>query len=240
MASWSVVVKCQNVTFAYCTAENNWRASSLGFFGGKNHTAHHLAIFDALESGLRVNSDFSGPGFDQNGTINIYDVTIDHCGCVGGTKGNSGDFWGNSQGAVNIGSTNYYPIYNVTLNNIDVLNSRAYGFFVRSTTSNHLNNIVFKNIGIDGATTGIYFFGARGNATYCNLSFKHVNKEMNNIPSSLTWTQADDCQTPTPSEQGLTTADQEGQVRKFFREGSISWIRNCRRRRSMTGRNISA
>ncbi len=223
MASWSVVVKCQNVTFAYCTAENNWRASSLGFFGGKGHTAHHLFIADALESGMRVNSDFNGPGFDTNGTINIHDITIEHCGCTGGSRGNSGDFWGNTQGAVNIGSTAYYAIRNVTLNNISIHDARSYGIFVRATTNNPLSNIAFKNISIDGATTGIYFFGARGNATYCNLTFRNVQREMSNVPSSLSWTQAADCEPPTPSGQGITTDDlaKPTDVHKFFRDGRL-------------------
>lgn len=224
MASWSVVVKCQNVTFAYCTAENNWRASSLGFFGGKGHTAHHLFIADALESGIRVNSDFNGPGFDTNGTINIHDITIEHCGCAGGgSRGNSGDFWGNTQGAVNIGSTAYYAIRNVTLNNISIHAARSYGIFVRATTNNPLSNIAFKNISIDGATTGIYFFGARGNATYCNLTFRNVQREMNNVPSSLSWTQDADCEPPTPSGQGITTDDlaKPTDVHKFFRDGRL-------------------
>ena len=223
MASWSVVVKCQNVTFAYCTAENNWRASSLGFFGGKGHTAHHLFIADALESGMRVNSDFNGPGFDTNGTINIHDITIEHCGCTGGSRGNSGDFWGNTQGAVNIGSTAYYAIRNVTLNNISIHDARSYGIFVRATTNNPLSNIAFKNISIDGATTGIYFFGARGNATYCNLTFRNVQREMSNVPSSLSWTQAADCEPPTPSGQGITTDDlaKPTDVHKFFRNGRL-------------------
>ena len=223
MASWSVVVKCQNVTFAYCTAENNWRASSLGFFGGKGHTAHHLFIADALESGMRVNSDFNGPGFDTNGTINIHDITIEHCGCTGGSRGNSGDFWGNTQGAVNIGSTAYYAIRNVTLNNISIHDARSYGIFVRATTNNPLSNIAFKNISIDGATTGIYFFGARGNATYCNLTFRNVQREMSNVPSSLSWTQDADCELPTPSGQGITTDDlaKPTDVHKFFRDGRL-------------------
>ena len=223
MASWSVVVRCQNVTFAYCTAENNWRASSLGFFGGKGHTAHHLFIADALESGMRVNSDFNGPGFDTNGTIHLHDITIEHCGCAGGSRGNSGDFWGNTQGAVNIGSTAYYAIRNVTLNNISIHAARSYGIFVRATTNNPLSNIAFKNISIDGATTGIYFFGARGNATYCNLVFNNVLREMNNVPSALSWTQDADCQPPTPSGQGITTddLDKPTDVHKFFRDGRL-------------------
>jgi hypothetical protein len=222
MASWSVVVKCQNVTYAYCTAENNWRASSLGFFGGKNLTAHHLAIFDALESGLRVNSDFSGPGFDANGTINIYDITINHCGCTGGTRGNSGDFWGNTQGALNIGSTNYYAIHNVMFNNITINNARSYGMFIRATNSNPLNNIALNNISINGAKMGIYFFGARGNATYCNLSFQNVDKNMNNIPSTFSWTQATDCQPPISSGQGITHNNHAAtDIHKFFRDGIL-------------------
>ena len=94
--------------------------------------------------------------------------------------------------------------------------------FIRAAANKPLSNISLKNITVNTAPyNGIYFSGAHGTISYCNLIFNNVLRDMNGIPSNLSWTQADDCQTPTPSEQGLTTADQEGQVRKFFREGKL-------------------
>lgn len=224
MASWSSGKLCSNVTFAYCTAENNWRASSLGFFGGKGHTAHHLFIADALESGARVNSDFSGNGFSQQGAFNLYDITIRHSGCINGTRGNKGDFWGNMQGALNIGSTANYAIYNIHFNNIEINDARCHAVFIRAVNGKPLSNISLKNLTVNTAAyNGIYFAASNGTMTYCNLVFNNVQREMNNVPSALSWTQDADCQPPTPSGQGITTddLDKPTDVHKFFRDGRL-------------------
>lgn len=194
MASWTTSRMCKHITYAYCTAENNWRASSLGFFGGTGHTAHHLAIFDPLESGVRVNADFSGRGFSDSEHISIHDITIVHAGCTSGTKGTSGDFWGNTQGAFNIGGTNYYAVRNIRIENVDIKDSRRFGFFF-SGGQNRLENIHLGNITIHNAQTGIYFGGIKGNGTFCNLQFFDVAKPMNNYSSAWKWQEADDCAT---------------------------------------------
>lgn len=194
MASWTTSRMCKHITYAYCTAENNWRASSLGFFGGTGHTAHHLAIFDPLESGIRVNADFSGRGFSDSEYISIHDITIVHAGCTSGTKGTSGDFWGNTQGAFNIGGTNYYAVRNIRIENVDIKDSRRFGFFF-SGGKNRLENIHLGNITIHNAQTGIYFGGIKGNGTYCNLQFFDVAKPMNTYSSAWDWQEADDCAT---------------------------------------------
>ena len=222
MASWSSGRLCSNVTFAYCTAENNWRASSLGFFGGQNHTAHHLFIADALESGARVNSDFSGNGFSQSGAFNIYDITIQHSGCINGTRGSQGDFWGNMQGALNIGSTSYYAIYNIHFNNIDINDSRCHAIYVRAASGKPLSNISLKNITVNRAPyNGIFFSGANGTMTYCNLVFNNVNREMNTVPSSLSWSQAADCEPPLPTVEELTSVNTGDRAHKYFHEGRL-------------------
>lgn len=224
MASWSSGKLCSNVTFAYCTAENNWRASSLGFFGGKGHTAHHLYIADALESGARVNSDFSGNGFSQQGAFNLYDITIQHSGCINGTRGNKGDFWGNMQGALNIGSTANYAIYNIHFNNIEINDSRCHAVVIRAVNGKPLSNISLKNLTVNTAAyNGIYFAASNGTMSYCNLVFNNVQREMNAVPSALSWTQDADCEPPTPSGQGITTDDlaKPTDVHKFFREGRL-------------------
>ncbi|MBR1481010.1 MAG: hypothetical protein IJ609_03690 [Paludibacteraceae bacterium] len=215
MASWSDGLRCERNTFEYCTAENNWRASSLGFFGGEAHTAHHLFIADALESGARVNSDFSGVGFSQNGRFSIHDITIRHCGCKGGTRGNSGDFWGSMQSSFNLGSTNYYPIYNITLDNIDITDSRSYGIFIRSTSSKPITGLELKNIHINGGTYGIYLYGSAGSATYCNLTYSNVPNTLSNISSNMTWTQAADC-TPTDTPEPPDTPEQPQSISEIL------------------------
>lgn len=224
MASWSSGKLCSNVTFAYCTAENNWRASSLGFFGGKGHTAHHLYIADALESGARINSDFTGNGFSQQGAFNIYDITIQHSGCINGTRGNKGDFWGNMQGALNIGSTANYPIYNIHFNNIEINDSRCHAVYIKAANGKPLSNISLNNLTVNTAAyNGVYFAAANGTMTYCNLIFHDVQREMNSVPSALSWTQAADCQPPIHSGQGITTNDIQSStdIHKFFRDGTL-------------------
>ena len=197
MASWSTARRCSNITFAYCTAENNWRASSLGFFGGDNHTAHHLYIADALESGARVNSDFSGTGFTNSGTIDIHDVTVDHCGCTAGDKGTAGDFWGSAQGAFNIGKTDNYPIYNVHLNNININGSRWNNFYVRAG-SNKITGMEFNNIHIDGGNFGIFFSNVSGcTGSYCHFNAVNLKNAVFNGSVPFTWTERFDC----PSEE---------------------------------------
>ena len=222
MASWSSGRLCTNVTYAYCTAENNWRAASLGFFGGQGHTAHHLFIADPLESGVRVNSDFSGNGFSQTGTFNIYDITIRHAGCASGSSGNKGDFWGSMQGALNIGSTSNYAIYNIHFNNIEIYDSRYNAIYVRAAANKPLSNISLKNITVHTTPNyGIYFAGVNGTMSYCNLLFTNVQRDMNAIPSSLSWTQDADCQPPLPSALEPATENPTEQARKFFHEGKL-------------------
>ena len=177
MASWSVGRRTKDIEFSYCTAENNWRASSLGFFGGTSPSAHHIAIFDALESGIRVNADFQGTGFTSGSSVDIHDVTVQHCGCISGTKGTKGDFWGNAQGAVNIGNTRYYNVPNVHLSDIDVLDSRGNAFFIRSQNGKNVDGLALNAIRIDGAGGyGIYYSGAIGEVHYCDIEITNCAK----------------------------------------------------------------
>lgn len=205
MASWSTARRCSNITFAYCTAENNWRASSLGFFGGDNHTAHHLYIADALESGVRVNSDFSGAGFTNSGTIDIHDVTIDHSGCPAGNKGTTGDFWGGAQGAFNIGGTGNYPIYNVHLDSININNSRWNNIYVRAG-GNKITGMEFNNIHINGGNFGIYFSNVSGcSGSYCHFNATNLKNAMFNSSVPSTWTELFDCNTGESAGESLPT-----------------------------------
>lgn len=185
MASWTTSRRCVGVEYAYCTAENNWRASSLGFFGGTAHRAHHLAIFDALECGVRVNADFSGLGFGDTDSLYIHDITIQHCGCQQGTKGVAGDFWGNRQGALNIGGTSNYDVQNVVFENITVKDSRLDAVYMQAGSGKRLKNIVLRDVTIDGAGRyGIFYWGAAGNVSYCNLRISGCQTAEQSTPSS--------------------------------------------------------
>lgn len=204
IASWSTGNVCSGIEFAYCTAENNWRASSLAFFGGKDNRAHHIAIYDALESGARVNADFSGTGF--RGTTEMEDIYISHCGCVSGTKGQKGDFWGNAQGAFNVGGGSNYNVTDVHLRNITVVDSRNHAFFLRGASGKTLEGLRMENISVDGTAAGygIYYSGATGNVTFCNISLENCKQGAENNHMS-TLVISSDC----------TTAVGETEVRPF-------------------------
>ena len=185
MASWSTGQWCEGNTFAYCTAENNWRASSLGFFGGKKQTGHHLLIIDPLECGIRINADFTGTGFGTSDSIRIHDVTIIHAGCKNGTVGTSGDFWGNSQGAFNIGPTGNYALQNISAYNIDIIDARHYGMYIytnnnRQITATTLNNIMIQN----AASYGMYVGAFSGKIEYCNINYINCTHDHTNYNTS--------------------------------------------------------
>lgn len=206
MASWTTARMCKDVTYAYCTAENNWRASSLGFFGGTNHHAHHIAIFDPLECGIRLNADFDGKGFGDEGMIQLHDITIVHAGCKRGTKGTSGDFWGNMQGAVNIGPTPKYVVKNIHIENIDVIDSRQHAFYI-AAGANPVENLVLRSITVRHAATAFYFANAKGDATYCDLYCEDVEQELGSYQNNFwTWKPSADCHdTELPSVSAPAT-----------------------------------
>ena len=213
MASWSTGRMVKDITFAYCTAENNWRASSLGFFGGQSPTAHHIAIFDGLECGMRVNADFSGTGFDAQAVVDIHDVTVVHCGCQSGTKGQKGDFWGNAQGAVNIGNTNYYSVPNVHLSNVTVNDSRGNALYILSKGGKNVSGLLLDSVAISGAQGyGIYYSGATGEVTYCNVTIADCVKgeQSAHMPTYV----INDCNTAAEEVQ-MTDKDSKKKVLYF-------------------------
>ncbi|NJK87304.1 MAG: right-handed parallel beta-helix repeat-containing protein, partial [Bacteroidales bacterium] len=72
MASWSRSTGlCENNVYQYCISENNWRASGLGFFGGKQNKAHHIVISDAMEAGFRITCDFRVCHLVTRDTVNF-------------------------------------------------------------------------------------------------------------------------------------------------------------------------
>ncbi|MCM1035282.1 MAG: DUF6383 domain-containing protein [Paludibacter sp.] len=193
MASWSTGQLCVGNTFAYCTSENNWRASGLGLFGGKNQTAHHLAVYDPLETGVRVNSDFAGTGFAADGNILLEDISIHHAGCTSGNIGVSGDFWGNMQGACNITATANYNVSNLTVRRMDIQNSRSNALYLKAGGGKKITGLRLQDIHIDGAVYGIYFSAVAGDAEWCNLTFDNLSRQEQNVASFSAFSWVEHC-----------------------------------------------
>lgn len=144
MASWSSIdgPVCLNNEFAYCTAENTWRAAGVGFFGGGGHTAHHIIVKDGTEAGLRINSDFQGHTFTGD-PIDFHDITV-----IG--SGTNANLWFNRYGAIDI-FTRLYNMSNVTFDNIDVLESQKDAIFIYTVNPAYtISNLTLSNITVDG------------------------------------------------------------------------------------------
>ncbi len=126
------------------------------------------------------------------------------------------------QGALNIGSTSNYAIYNIHFNNIEIYDSRYNAIYVRAAANKPLSNISLKNITVNTTPNyGIYFAGVNGTMSYCNLLFTNVQRNMNAIPSSLSWTQADDCRPTLPLAMDSATEKPAEQGHKFIHEGKL-------------------
>jgi len=200
MASWSRATGlCENNTFRYCTSENNWRASAMGFFGGKQNKAYNCVVFDPMEAGLRVTSDFPGMPFSSDGFMEFHDISVYKGGVANGTMGISGDLWGNQQGAIQINSTTQYDVQNIKFYNIDLYNSKYNAVFIGSTNT-YIRNLILNNININGTGNyGLYFSSAKGNGTYCNINYNSISSSTNynSIPSTFTFTE--DCSSAVKS-----------------------------------------
>lgn len=190
MATWSAGNWAKNHEYAWNTAENNWRASSLGIFGGECHRAHHLLVIDAMEAGIRANGNFGGTGFSENGECSMTDITIIRSGCISGTPGTQGGFWGDQQGAVDVQAGGQYGVTNLRLENIDIHSSRNHGVRFSSSNSKSLKNIQIHNIRIDGhGETGWAVCcenNCRGDGDYSNISFgENTSRRMSEIPAAF-------------------------------------------------------
>jgi len=189
MASWSTGSMCINNTFQYNTAENNWRASSLGFFGGQQNKASNCVIIDPMEAGLRATSDFSGTGFGTTGTNLFRNISVYKGGVSSGAMGVTGDFWGNQQGAIHLSSSPYYNLTNITLDSIDLIGSKNNAIYLGSG-SFKIVNLIMNNIRIDGTGQyGLYYNSASGNGSFCHISYAHVGAGINTngIPAAFTF-----------------------------------------------------
>jgi len=199
MASWSSGRNmCENNTYRYCTAEHNWRASSVGFFGGKGHKALNLVIIDGMEAALRATTDFPGQPFSNEG-IHLYDnISIYNCGAKSGPLGFYGDFIdGTTAGAIHITSYLRYDLLNIKFSNIDIYNSRCDAIFIDAGNDKMIENLHFENININGTGRyGISFNKAVGEATFCNITFENIGADDSGpAPRWFKFTQSTDCNT---------------------------------------------
>ena len=122
-------------------------------------------------------TNFSGTGFSNDAIVDIHDVSIYHSGCESGTKGTKGDFWGNAQGALNVGNTQYYSVPNVHLSNIDIYDSRGNALFLRASGGKNISGLSLYHVHVDGAGGyGIYYSGASGDASYCDVTLDNCAK----------------------------------------------------------------
>lgn len=179
MASWNSYKGNSNNTFRYCTAENNWRASSLAFFGGNNHRAENLLVKDALENGVRLVTDFDGEGYGTPGAT-FRNISIVHCACIKGEVGRHGDFWGVDEGALHIESSSKYDLTNQNLYDIDVYDSRGNAVFIGSG-SKSMDNIEIKGINVhgvrDAGSYAFYFENPKGSASISDITVEGIGAD---------------------------------------------------------------
>ncbi|MEE4257753.1 MAG: glycosyl hydrolase family 28-related protein, partial [Bacteroidales bacterium] len=194
MASWSRGDRlCENNVYRYCTAENNWRASSLGFFGGKQNEAYNIVIIDPMEAGFRVTCDFPGMPFSTDGYSQFYNISVYRGGVASGPVGVGGDLWGNQQGALHIYSSTQYDLQNIMIHDIDFHDSKNDAIFIGSS-SKYIRNLVIKDIQIDRTNRyGIFFNYAKGDGTYCNITYQNIGatSNTNDIPTAFSF--IEDC-----------------------------------------------
>lgn len=229
MASWSTGNWTRNNVFSYCTAENNWRASSLGFFGGDSNSAHHIVIKDALEGGMRINADFQGTGFAKSGEIRFSDISIYNSGCFKGSTGTNGDHWGNPQPSILIQPGTWYDINNLRIENVDIFDTRYQAISIKSNGGKLMNNLELHNIKIHGKNSSeLDFYMASnlvGNGHYSNLEFdSDVENTMSKIPARFNFTESNSKVTTIDRESGnLKVRVKKGRV-DIENDGSPSYI----------------
>lgn len=216
MASWSRADRmCENNVYRFCTAENNWRASSLGFFGGKQNKAYNIVIIDPMEAGFRITCDFPGMPFSDEGYSEFYNISVYKGGVAAGPVGVSGDLWGNQQGALHIFSSSQYDLLNFKIYDIDLYNSKNDAVFIGSS-NRYIKNLVLRNINIDGTGRyGILFLNAKGNGTYCNIQYKNIGAASNTNTVSPSFNFTEDCGTSSINIQ------KEPDVNVFSSNGKI-------------------
>ncbi|MDR2058152.1 MAG: right-handed parallel beta-helix repeat-containing protein [Dysgonamonadaceae bacterium] len=194
MASWSRGNKmCENNTFRYCTAENNWRASSLGFFGGKENKAYNCVIIDPMEAGFRLTCDFPGREFSNEGYSQLYNISVYKGGVKNGVVGVDGDLWGNQQGAIHLNSSQHYDLQNIVISNIDLYDSKNDAVYIGSGNKS-IQNLVLSDIRIDGTQRyGMYFSNTKGNGRYCRIEYINIGATTDTNTMSSAFDFVEDC-----------------------------------------------
>ncbi|HLO61081.1 MAG TPA: right-handed parallel beta-helix repeat-containing protein [Bacteroidales bacterium] len=217
MASWSRGTGlCENIVYRYSTSENNWRASGLGFFGGKQNKAYNIVIRDPMEAGFRITSDFPGMPFSSDGFSEFYDISVYKGGVSAGSVGVSGDLWGNQQGALHINSSSQYDIMNFRIFNIDLYDSKNDAIFIGSGSKN-IQNLFLKDIHIDGTGRyGIYFYNSKGSGAYCNMMYNRIGASSATNTKPVSFAFDEDCEF-TGMEQMPGTPG----ILSFIRDGDL-------------------
>ena len=213
MATWSRSGRsCDNNVFRCSTAENNWRASSLGFFGGKQNKAHNIVIIDPMEAGFRVTCDFPGVSFSTDGYSEFHDISVYRGGVKSGRSGEGGDLWGNQQGALHINSSSQYDLQNIKIRRIDLFDSKNDAIFIGSGNRS-IKNLILNDIHINGAQRyGICFNNARGNGQYCRIEYNRIEAGTNTNTMPATFSFVEDCTSGENSNTSLPPGEDNFKV----------------------------
>ena len=211
MAIWSANgQECRNNTFRYNTSENCWRASGCAIYGGYNNKAHNLLIKDNVEVGIKVNNNFPGVGFNNNGLHEFYDITILRCGTFS-------DLFRAPVGAIDMTCNDVAGnrVQNVKFSNIDIIDSKNDAIYMHKKAGSGFYNLIFENITINGTGKEVPFNNPRnlnwgrgfgflitgypaGNGTYCNLNYSNIGGNVStttnfNQIGSFSFTQNSNC-----------------------------------------------
>lgn len=174
MAIWSSGHEVAGNIYEYNTAENNWRASSLGIFGGKANKARNIYICDALEEGARINGEFVNTGYSTEGAVELTGITIERCGDRNGTVGEHGGFWGTACPSLEIRGGYYNDVVNVIISDISIINSRWRAIGISSNSGKAVRGLRLENIyvnGVDEYEYALYVDAAAvGDATYRDIT----------------------------------------------------------------------
>lgn len=195
LASWSSSSAfdgpAEHLVFRYCTSELGWRAAAVGIFGGRGHSLHNLLIRDQCESGMRMVTEFAGPGFAEDEWITVDKVTIENCGVRSGAIGEYGSIGGGEASSLDLSSAGLYDLHHVKFSNLDIVNSQWNGISMTSNDRYVLRDIYFENVRIDGwQNLGLDFENAAGEVFYRNLVLEHGNgPEQDGISEGFSFTQ---------------------------------------------------
>lgn len=188
MASWSTGKWTENNVFRYNTAENNWRASSLGFFGGRGNRAENIVVIDAMEAGVRVNGDFPGTGFASDSRIVLKDISIYNSGCRQGVSGTQGGFWGARSGALHVSGGPHYDVANLQVENIDIYDARFNGVELQCLGGKSITGLFMRNVTVHRAGEwGVFYdYTVKGDGHYENIRCEGITEpSVSDIPSGF-------------------------------------------------------